>query len=230
MEGFMKKLRCLGLPVLAAFAAALALSAGFLGCSGNSPSDPNPVNKTTLTAAISAANSAKAGVVVDTAAANVPNGAKWVTQTVQDALNAAIKTAEGVSADNAATQAQVDGAAAALNAAITVFNDAKQDGTKPDPSGTAKVIYAWVDQQEIAASAGTVTLLRGEPLTITVTGSGYSNYRWTLNGADVVGAAGAAPSYTFTSAGKGDGTYYVGLRVQQGTLWYSTKITITVQG
>jgi hypothetical protein len=93
-------------------------------------------------------------------------------------------------------------------------------------TGTAKVIYTWVNEHEIVTSASAATLSRGanESLAITVTGSGYSSYQWSYNGAD----AGTAASYTFTSAGKGNGKYYIGLRVKRDNAWYSTLITITV--
>jgi hypothetical protein len=100
-----------------------------------------------------------------------------------------------------------------------------------NPVGTAKVIYAWVNAHEIEISANTATLSRGanQSLTITMTGSGYSNYQWTAYGIDVPGAAGTAASYTFNSAGQGNGKYYIGLRVYKDYVWYSTQITITVQ-
>jgi quinol monooxygenase YgiN len=99
-----------------------------------------------------------------------------------------------------------------------------------NPAGTAKVIYAWVNAHEIATSANAATLSRAanQSLTITVTGSGYSNYQWSSYGTDVPGAAGTAASYTFTSAGQGNGEYYIGLRVKKDNVWYSTQITITV--
>ncbi|WP_169313403.1 beta strand repeat-containing protein [Treponema primitia] len=88
------------------------------------------VDKPALTTAITTANSAKSGVVVDTAAANVATGTKWVTQGAWDALATAITNAETVSANNGATQAQVSSAVTALNTAVTTFNNAKKDGTK----------------------------------------------------------------------------------------------------
>ncbi|GHV28357.1 hypothetical protein AGMMS4952_11780 [Spirochaetia bacterium] len=101
-------------------------------------------------------------------------------------------------------------------------------------SGTAKVIYTWVNEHEIVTSHTTATLSRGEnqSLTITVTGSGYSDYQWSLNGGDIAGTAGTT-SYTFSSAGHGNGKYTIGLRLKSdlgsaGDAWYSTQITITV--
>ncbi|GHV32923.1 hypothetical protein AGMMS4952_24210 [Spirochaetia bacterium] len=99
-----------------------------------------------------------------------------------------------------------------------------------NPVGTAKVIYAWVDEHEIVTSDTTATLSRGganNSLIITVTGSGYSNYQWSLNGGDIAGTAGTT-SYTFSSAGHGNGKYTIGLRLKKDNAWYSTQITITV--
>ncbi|GHV26927.1 hypothetical protein AGMMS4952_07800 [Spirochaetia bacterium] len=101
-------------------------------------------------------------------------------------------------------------------------------------SGTAQVIYTWVNEHEIVTSDTTATLSRAanQSLTITVTGSGYSNYQWSLNGGDIAGTAGTT-SYTFSSAGHGNGKYTIGLRLKSnlgsaGDAWYSTQITITV--
>ncbi|GHV79661.1 hypothetical protein AGMMS49944_14520 [Spirochaetia bacterium] len=98
-------------------------------------------------------------------------------------------------------------------------------------TGTAQVIYTWVNEHEIVTSATTATLSRAanQSLTITVTGSGYSNYQWSLKDGDVAGAAGTAASYTFSSAGHGNGKYTIGLRLKKDDAWYSTQITITVQ-
>ncbi|WP_041610982.1 beta strand repeat-containing protein [Treponema primitia] len=92
------------------------------------------INKTALNTAITTANSAKSGVVVDTAAANVATGTKWVTQGALDTFTTAIATADGVAANNSATQAVVDNAVTTLNAAKDTFNDAKKDGAKADVS------------------------------------------------------------------------------------------------
>jgi hypothetical protein len=86
-------------------------------------------DKTALSAAVAGANDAKGGVVVNTAAEYVPVGTRWVTQAAMDALNGAIGTAETVSTNANATQAQVDAAVSPLTTATTAFNEAKQDGT-----------------------------------------------------------------------------------------------------
>jgi hypothetical protein len=90
--------------------------------------------KTPLSDKITAATTAKSGVVVNTAAGNVPEGTQWVTQMVMNAFNDAIAVAEAAVQNAGITVPQVNDAVAALNNAITTFNAAKQDGTKPPPA------------------------------------------------------------------------------------------------
>jgi hypothetical protein len=99
----MKKLQ--GLSFLAI---TLALSFVFIGCPGTGSPPPADADKDALIAAISAANSAKEGVVVDTAAANVEFGTKWVEQSVMNTFTEAITAAEAVKNNGSATQNQVD--------------------------------------------------------------------------------------------------------------------------
>ncbi|MDR0597214.1 MAG: hypothetical protein LBG14_01760 [Treponema sp.] len=101
---------------------------------GTKPETPEEADKTALNEAITAANAAKLGVAVDTAAGNVPVGTSWVTQAVMDALNAAIDAAEIVAENAGAAQAEADGTAAALTTAVTAFTAAKRDGTKQPPA------------------------------------------------------------------------------------------------
>ncbi|GHU58548.1 hypothetical protein FACS189444_2380 [Spirochaetia bacterium] len=100
-------------------------------------------------------------------------------------------------------------------------------------TGTAKVIYTWVNENDqIVTSGGSTTLSRGagETLTISVTGIGYSDFQWSYNGSVVTGAT--TGSYTFNTAGKTNGIYNIGLQVKKGggadAPWYSTLIAITV--
>jgi hypothetical protein len=88
------------------------------------------VNKTDLADAISAADAAKSGVVVNTAAANVPAGISWVTQTEMDAFNSAITTARGVYDADDKSQTQIDDAKTSLQNATSAFNNQKKAGTK----------------------------------------------------------------------------------------------------
>jgi hypothetical protein len=108
-----------------------------------------------------------------------------------------------------------------------------------NPTGTGRVVIQYwvsdVNDATLATNTGAATLSRGagETALITAATTGYTNHQWTLNGIDVPGAEGTASSYTFDSAGKGNGNYIIGLQVQKGTggasaPWYSTPITITV--
>ncbi|GHU25368.1 hypothetical protein FACS1894164_14490 [Spirochaetia bacterium] len=96
-------------------------------------------------------------------------------------------------------------------------------------TGTAKVIYTWVNENDqIVTSGASATLSRGagQTLTISTTGSGYSNFQWSYNGSVVTGAT--TGSYTFNSAGKTNGIYNIGLQVKKDNAWYSTLIAITL--
>jgi hypothetical protein len=89
-------------------------------------------NKTALTNAINAANTAKDGVVTNTTAANVPVGTKWVTQAEMTAMANAIASAETVKNNASATQTEVDAATTVLANATSAFTTAKKDGTKTE--------------------------------------------------------------------------------------------------
>jgi hypothetical protein len=91
---------------------------------------------TDLTTAISAAETAKSGVAVNTDAANVPTGTDWVTQEVMTALESAITVAEGVVQSASATQDDVTNAKTTLDSAVSTFNSAKQAGTKTVVGGS----------------------------------------------------------------------------------------------
>ena len=95
------------------------------------------VDKTALTAAIDAAKKAGEVYVVadDTKASTVTKGTKFVTQSVKDALDAAIAKAQTV-ADNAeAAQEAVDKAVDELKTATETFTKAIKTGTKGSFSG-----------------------------------------------------------------------------------------------
>jgi hypothetical protein len=125
MSNFLKKVfkPLTGVSLALALIAALALGA----CS--TPTEPSGVDKTTLTAAIAAAEDAKANVVTASAASAVPEGTEWVTAEAFTTFSNAITAAGLVAADPGATQAEVDAAVTALNAAKDAFDEAKEDGT-----------------------------------------------------------------------------------------------------
>ncbi len=89
-----------------------------------------PADKSALTAAIAAANSAKNGVVVrDLPASSVANGTKFVTTAEMEALNNAITAAQTVMDNDSATDADITAAVSALNSAVAEFHDAIKTGT-----------------------------------------------------------------------------------------------------
>jgi hypothetical protein len=101
------------------------------------------------------------------------------------------------------------------------------------PTGGATVtINLWTDDNTLFASASSVSLSRSASQTALITGlngAEYSGHQWSINGSDVPASQGGnAATYTFSSLGKGNGTYYVGLQVRKNSIWYSTTITITV--
>jgi hypothetical protein len=110
---------------------------------------------------------------------------------------------------------------------VEVFDD-----VVPQPTGTGTVtITAWVDNKDtLVTDVEAVTLRRGLGETALVTGittAGYSDWQWSVNGKDVPGAT--TSTYTFDSAGKGNGKYTVGLQVKKDNAWYASSITtITV--
>jgi hypothetical protein len=166
---------------------------------------------TTVDVTITPTNTVGSDVVTLTATGTIANA---------DAGNGKPVTISGISEPSGAQAGNYNKPASIPNTTVNIA----------PLTGTAKVIYTWVNEHEIVTSASTATLSRGadQSLTIMVTGSGYSGYQWTHNGSDVTTAAGSAVSYTFDSAGRSNGKYYIGLRVQKDNAWYSTIITITV--
>ncbi|GHV75011.1 hypothetical protein AGMMS49940_23130 [Spirochaetia bacterium] len=107
--------------------------------------------------------------------------------------------------------------------------------TPADPTGESTVtVNLWTDDDTIFATADSVTLSRGaspsETALITLSGDGYTGQQWSINGIDVAAPDGIASTFTFASAGRYNGQYNIGLQVQKnGSAWYSTTITITVE-
>jgi hypothetical protein len=109
--------------------------------------------------------------------------------------------------------------------------------TVASAEGTGSVLISfWTNHNDstLATSAASVTLSRSGALGVPtsaviqgITGSDYSGYRWTLSGSPIAGTN-DTPSYTFDSAGKGNGNYSIGLLVEEDGVPYSTIITITV--
>ncbi len=87
-------------------------------------------DKTALTTAIAAANSAKNSVVVrDLSPSSVASGTRFVTTVEMETLNIAIAAAQTVMDNSAAAAAEITAAVSALNRAVTAFNGAIKTGT-----------------------------------------------------------------------------------------------------
>ncbi|MBU5592490.1 FIVAR domain-containing protein [Clostridium sp. MSJ-4] len=87
------------------------------------------VDKTALTEAIIAANTAK-NITVDTDEANVEEGTKWVTAGEKQAYVDAIALAQEIADKADATQEDVNDAVSKLATATVTFQTAQKDGTK----------------------------------------------------------------------------------------------------
>jgi hypothetical protein len=88
------------------------------------PGTATPLDTGALSGAIIVAQNARNDVTVAENAAEVAQGAPWATQTQAEALEAAIEAAQSVLDDPAANEDAVEGAVAALELAISAFNDA----------------------------------------------------------------------------------------------------------
>jgi hypothetical protein len=112
---------------------------------------------TALYMAISEAYIAQSGTVVNTAAANVPVGSKWVTEGEMAALLAAITSAQNVA--SVATPAELDAETTALIDAINAFNAVKKDGTSTIPLLTSvTALTAYLETLPASSSPATVRL------------------------------------------------------------------------
>jgi hypothetical protein len=108
--------------------AALTLALVFTACE-NAVSAPDE-DSSSLEDVIMRAEAAKEGVVVSDDGKDVVPGTKWVTEDKLEALNDAIASAQALAGDAAAPQFLVNEAVSRLTEAISVFNNAKQNGTK----------------------------------------------------------------------------------------------------
>jgi len=94
-----------------------------------------------------------------------------------------------------------------------------------------KIEYYWVNEHDVittSSGTGNVTILpRGETLTIIANGSGYSNQRWYINGAEDTLQAGNI-TYSFSSEEKDAKRYTVALIVERGGKYYNANFAVTV--
>lgn len=178
----------------------------FIGC------PEEPVDKSSLTSAITAAETNKDSVGVSTDGADVNPTEKWVTQGALDTYAAAIAAAKVVKNNANATQAEVNEAVTVLTAATTAFNNAKADGTKlPVQNETQSKGYATIQEAIDEAEEGdTILVAPGtytEALTLSVKGltlesvGGRDTTIIDADGADVAVMIGAAGLGTITFDG-----------------------------
>lgn len=93
--------------------------------------DSSGTDVTALQAALQAVYAARAGVTVNTNAANVARRSYYVSQAEWEALDSLVKEAEPLFTDlKFAVQNNVDTMVSGLNAALATFNLAKKEGTK----------------------------------------------------------------------------------------------------
>jgi hypothetical protein len=190
-------------------------------------------DKTALDTAITEAEAAKTGIMVNTAAADVPVGAQWVTQAVLDTFNAAIDRAKAAAAKAAAAQAELDEAAAALKAAAAAFDHAKQAGAKLESVSISLTVDTDAAAGMISGEQKTVTLYRREtppdkPGTARVTLSG------TKGGAVIAWRTGdkvkgAGTSLTLNALDYSTGTYYFSVELEQDGAPWSAEFKLVIK-
>jgi hypothetical protein len=105
----------------------------FLGCPTES-SDPS-VDKYSLENAIASAWAERSTVSVSDDGSDVSSGTRWVTSSEAQAFEQAIRTAEQVRDDPAASQEDVDYQTSMLRYTVTTFQSASHSGTTAVPTG-----------------------------------------------------------------------------------------------
>ncbi|ONI46721.1 hypothetical protein AN642_00475, partial [Epulopiscium sp. SCG-B10WGA-EpuloA2] len=100
----------------------------------NSKKSGTKTDKTALKNEISSATTNLKSVKISTNGKDVYKSSKWVTQTVYDKFNTAIKTAQAIVDKADATEAEINKAREDLKTATTTFNSAKKNGTKTSGS------------------------------------------------------------------------------------------------
>jgi hypothetical protein len=123
-------------------------------------------DKTALEAAISAANTAKEGVVASADGSDIDSAVYWVTPEQLEVFVAAIAAAQGVYDNIGADQAMVDNAKSALEAVTTEFNGQKRQGT----GGTETNYDIYVAGQTFASpDSSTIKVWKNNSLLYTLT-------------------------------------------------------------
>ena len=124
--------------------------------------EPTPVNRTALVGALRTAEAYAEIPVVDTDAANVNKGEKWVEKADKDAFIAAIAKAQAVSSNEKATQDEVYKAVEDLDKATDAFTAAWKDGAKATGSTEPTTNEYVFDPTTYTAAADKETLTAAE--------------------------------------------------------------------
>ena len=126
--------------------------------------------------------------------------------------------------------ATIDGFTAAIgsNSGSTVTLSRTFDATAA--TGAKFAVY-WVNQQgdsgitNITDGADIISRSGDETITIGAISEGYTLQQWSLNGVNT-GETGA--SFTFSSVGRANGSYVIGLVVSKGGEYFNVNFTVTV--
>jgi len=94
------------------------------------------------------------------------------------------------------------------------------------------IVYSWDNEHDVVGvTIADVTLSRGSSATVTITAddnTAYSGQNWYVNGVQQTASDGD-DEFIFSSVGRPNGKYIVGLTVAKGGKYYNTNITITVE-
>ncbi|MCL2214691.1 MAG: Ig domain-containing protein, partial [Treponema sp.] len=160
---------------------------------------------------ISEANNVKAGIAVNTDAANVPQGTYWVTQEQMDALNTAITNLQTAKAGG--TQTEKDSAYAALVLAIEEFELAMEEGSAP-----VAVTGVALNKTTLALTVGGEDTLTAN---ITPPNAANTNVTWSTSNASIA----TVNNGTVTAVSVGTATITV--TTVDGSKTASCEVTVT---
>ena len=193
-------------------------------------------------------NVAKAiGATVTVPALNTKTHNSITVNPVAASTGQTVEYASNVANAAPSTGWQTDTTLSGLNAGTTYYIFARSAGNSNYETGAASgslavttlqtiaantVEYYWVDEHDVitttsSGNGNTITLPRGETLTITANGSGYSNQRWYINGTEDKLQAGNV-TYFFSSEGKDARQYTVTLIVEKDGKYYNANFAVTV--
>lgn len=159
------------------------------------------VNKSSLDAAITAANFGKASVSVSLDGSDVESSQKWVAQGVMTAYEEAIAAAMGIFNKVDVTQSEINKSVTDLEIATSIFNNAKKSGTKQI---SYTVAFSAGENGTLTAKVGDTPIISGSAVlkgkNIVFTALPAEKYRvkeWTIDGT----VASGNKTNTFTVSG-----------------------------